>query len=126
MNNSKIVAGSKKINTSDPKGITQQNIQYSDIYSEKKLSDSDSDSDSGQKYEENETETEYYAFSSDDKSSHDLETDSESNFSVSDTEEYATPIKREQNSSLLGMKLKKKTTGHYKILQEDNDFEDES
>ena len=126
MNNSKIVAGSKKINTSGPKGITQQTIQYSDIYSEKKFSDSDSDSDSGQKYEENETETEYYAFSSDDKSSHDLETDSESNFSVSDTEEYATPIKREQNSSLLGMKLKKKTTRHYKILQEDNDFEDES
>jgi len=118
MNNSKIVTGSKKINTSDPKGITQQTIQYSDIYSEKKTSDSD------QEYEE--IETEYYAFSSDEKSSHDLETDSESNFSASDTEEYVVPIKREQNNSLLGIRPKKKKTGHYKILQEDNDFEDEA
>jgi len=122
MNNSKIVAGSKKINISGPKGIAQQTIQYSDIYSEKKTPESESDSD--QEYEE--TETEYYTFSSDEKSSRDLETDSESNFSASDTEEYAPPIKRDQKSSLLGIKLKKQPTSNYKILQEDNDFEDEA
>ena len=119
MNNAKIVTSSKKINISGPKGIDQQVIQYSDINP-----DSDSDSEPDKEYEE--TESEYYTFSSDEKSSHDLETDTESNFSASDTEEYTTPIKKKQDNSLLGIKLKKKPTGHYKILQEDNDFEDES
>jgi len=116
MNTSKIVLNSKTFNTTDPKGIDQQNINYSDIYSDNRNSDSDSDSSS--EYEE--TQNEYYTFSTDEKGSQETETDSESNFSSSDTEDAP---KRKQASPLVGIKSKKKQTTHYKILQEDFDFE---
>lgn len=122
MNNSKIIFNSKKINTSDLKGIDKSStVNYSDINTCELSSDSDSDS------EKDDNREEYYTFSSDDINCQEEETDSDSNSSLSFSDvEDLTPIKKKNimNKSINGMKVTNRT-GKYKILQEDNDFEEE-